>query len=122
MPESDTEKKELNKKNNEDVSPRGRIVDSVWKLLASPRFAVVLLGFIALAALAGAFLPQQPSQQQLHQLTVRWGENWVAVLNALDFFDLYHSRWFRASMALLCISIFICSLEFLHRSRNGIMH
>jgi len=111
MPESDREQKEQDDKKGAAIKSRGRIVDSLWKLLASPRFAVLLLGFIALTALAGAFLPQQPSQQQLHQLTARWGETWVAILNALNFFDLYHSRWFRASLALLCISIFICSLE-----------
>ncbi|GEM_PF-2078033 len=110
---NDPERK-INRQNGAETETKDAgagIVDAIWNLLASTRFAVILLAFIALTALVGAFLPQQPSQQLLRELASRWGEGRVAILNALDFFDLYHSRWFQGSLAVLCISIFICTFD-----------
>jgi len=92
------------------------IIDATWRLLSSTRFAVVLLVLIAAASLSGAFIPQQPAQPELQQMASRWGEATVSFLKALNLFDLYHSKWFRGLLALLCVSIFVCSLDRLPRS------
>ncbi len=87
------------------------IINAVWNLLSSTRFAVVLLVLIAAASLLGAFIPQQPSDAELQQMTARWGEGFITFLKSLNMLDLYHSKWFRALLALLCVSLFVCSFD-----------
>jgi len=105
--DQDIEKEDKQEPTKADFS----IVDFLWNLLASTRFAVVLLSFIAVTALIGAFLPQQPSPQDIERLTASWGESAFNLFNALGLFDLYHTRWFTGSLALLCINLLVCSLN-----------
>jgi cytochrome c biogenesis protein len=46
----------------------------------------------------------------------RYGEFLFKIFQTLDFFDMYHSWWFRALLVLLTINIIICSIDRLSKT------
>lgn len=89
----------------------GGFVARLWNLLTSARLAVVLLLFISIVALSGAFIPQHPTAEKLESISNALGSRPTEIINRLDFFDIYHSLWFQIPWGLLCVSLFICSID-----------
>ncbi len=89
----------------------------LWRVLTSVRFALALIGFLALASLAGVLLAQVPSQMRGNPAAIdAWlefqrGKFGAAtdVLNAAGLFDVFHSLWFAALLALLVVSVGVCT-------------
>ena len=74
-------------------------------LLASMRFAIALLGVIALVASIGTVVPQhQPYARYVEQ----FGAGWADVLEALGLTHLYQTGWFLAMLAFLVASTSLC--------------
>lgn len=98
------------KKNSdgEGNQPKGKnIVDVLWDAFRSPRLALFLLIAISAAAIIGTLIPQNPSPQQLQS----YSESARKIMDFFNLFDLYHSRWFQGLLALLCVNLFICTLD-----------
>ena len=92
-------------------------IRNTWRGLTSMRTALILLFLLALAALPGAFLPQEavdPNKVAQYLDEHGW---WAQVLHTLQFFSVYSSVWFSAIYLLLMISLIGCLMP---RSRDYI--
>lgn len=91
---------------NRIISP----LRNAWRVLTSMRTALILLFFLAIAAIPGALLPQR----SLNQGNVNdfIAENGVIgeIYDRLQLFDVFSSWWFTAIYALLFISLIGCLL------------
>jgi cytochrome c biogenesis protein len=74
----------------------------------SVRLTIVLLGAIALGALLGTIIPQQ---EAAGGFAARLHPALLAVFQAFQFFDVYHSAWFILLLVLLSVNLIACSLD-----------
>jgi cytochrome c biogenesis protein len=72
----------------------------------SVRVAITLLIILICASIIGTLIPQGRSAQEY---LVRYGQ-FSALLQRLQFTQLYHSFWFIALLALFALNIVICTL------------
>jgi cytochrome c biogenesis protein len=88
-----------------------------WRGLTSVRFALALISFLALAALAGVLIPQLPVEMRgnpaaesawLELQRGRFGFLTEA-MQALGLFQVFRSAWFIGSLALLVASVCVCT-------------
>lgn len=96
------------------------VIDRIWELFASVKFAIVIFALIALTAVIGTVLEQraEPARNIL-LLSKIFGESVAptayGILDSLGFVDMYHSWWFRALLVLFSTNLIICSLDRLPR-------
>jgi cytochrome c biogenesis protein len=99
--------------------PQRDIVEAVWTLFCSLRFAVVLNVALALFAMLGTVITQmQPGVQRfpteldafLTSAEARYGA-FSGVLHWAGFFDLYNSLPFRMLVVIVVFSIIICTMN-----------
>lgn len=96
------------KPTQEDNQPKGKnLVDGLWDAFRSPRLTLFLLIIISASAIIGTLIPQNPSPDQLKS----YSEGAQRIMGFFNLFDLYHSRWFQGLLALLCVNLFICTLD-----------
>ena len=90
---------------------------SWWRLLTSVRFALALIGLLALTSLLGVLIPQIPAQMRGNPAAVtgwldfqegRYG-NLTGPMAALGLFDVFHSLWFISGLGLLVMSVTVCT-------------
>ncbi|MGD8251802.1 MAG: cytochrome c biogenesis protein ResB [Desulfobacterales bacterium] len=81
---------------------------SVWEFLASVRLSVILLLLLAGTSVIGTLIPQNASPMAYLQA---YGEFLYRLFSVFDFFDMYHSWWFRLLIMLLVVNIVICSID-----------
>jgi cytochrome c biogenesis protein len=98
---------------------RSDFTESVWALMCSVRFAVVLNLALALSAMLGTFIPQMPAGIQnfdqelklfLDNAQSRYGDL-SGFLHWAGFYDLYYSLWFRLLVVTVVFSIVMCTLN-----------
>lgn len=80
----------------------------LWRSLTSMKTALVLLFFLAAAAIPGALLPQRPlNEQKTAQYIADRGAlgTWM---DRLQLFDVFASSWFTAIYVLLFVSLVGC--------------
>ena len=80
----------------------------LWSLLTSMRTALVLLLFLAIAAIPGSLFPQHTSDP--NGVTQYFADNKdvAPILDKFQLFDVYSSVWFSAIYILLFISLIGC--------------
>ena len=78
------------------------------EFFTSVRLAVVLLGAIGVAALLGTVIPQQEAAADL---SARLHPALLAVLQALQIFNVYQSAWFILLLLLLAFNLAFCSWD-----------
>jgi cytochrome c biogenesis protein ResB len=89
----------------------------LWRLLTSVRFALWLIGLLALACLAGTLFPQLPAEMRQNPAAV---QAWLAFqegrfgvfagpLYRLGFFSVFRAPWFVAALSLLVVSVGVCT-------------
>ncbi len=101
-----------------------RLGRAIYGLLTSVRFAVVQIAAIAVAGVVGILFPQLPGiafrspadyAEQMEVLRARveptLGPALVGVLEALGVFRVFSAPWFTALLALLAVSIVVCTLD-----------
>ncbi len=83
-----------------------------WRTLTSMRTAVVLLMFLALAAVPGSFLPQRNVASDPAAVERFYGEHpdLAPWLDRFSFFNVYAAPWFAAVYLLLLVSMMGCVL------------
>ena len=69
---------------------------------------IVLLAAIALGALLGTIIPQQEAAEAF---SARLHPALLAVFQAFQLFDVYHSAWFILLLVLLAANLIVCSLD-----------
>ena len=88
-----------------------------WRLLTSVRFALALIGFLALSGLLSVVLPQVPVAMRGNDAAV---QAWLAVQEErfgpltepfyrLGLFNVFGARWFLGALALLVVSVCVCT-------------
>lgn len=103
---------------------RGRLagrdlLDSLWDLLTSMRFAMVLILAMAALGLVGTLLIQAPAgiaadeaakAEWLSEVRPKYG-GWTDVIDRLGFFSIFGSIWFRGLVAFLIASLIACMIQ-----------
>jgi cytochrome c biogenesis protein len=89
----------------------------LWRGLVSVRFALFLIGFLAIASLTGTLIPQLPVEMRGNPVAV---EQWVEFqrgkfgfftdpMDSLGLFQVFRSLWFVSGLALLVVSVCVCT-------------
>jgi cytochrome c biogenesis protein len=96
------------------------LLDRLWRLLTSVRFAMLLIGLIAAGVFAGTVIMQAPASVAanpdsftawLAQPRGKYGEPWASVLGTLDLYRVFSSLWFRSLLAVLTLSVVVCTVN-----------
>ncbi len=106
------------------LHPPARLGRAIYGLLTSVRFAVVQIVALALAGIVGIVVPQLPGvafrspadlAEQMDILRARvepsLGPGLTDLLATLGFFRVFSAWWFTALLALLAVSIVVCTLD-----------
>ena len=89
----------------------------LWRGLVSVRLALALIGFLALASLVGTLIPQLPLEmrgnpaaesQWLDLQRGRFGFLTDA-MDTMGLFQVFRSLWFVSGLALLAVSVSVCT-------------
>lgn len=95
------------------------VLEKLWHLLTSMRFALVLILGLAVLGLIGTLVIQAPAgvltnpaakADWIDQIRPKYG-GWTNVMDALGVFQIFDSIWFRVIAAALVISTTACSLH-----------
>ena len=89
----------------------------LWRGLVSVRFALGLIGFLAVASLVGTIIPQVPVEMRGNPAAVaQWIEFqrgrfgfFTNPMDALGLFEVFRSLWFVSGLALLVVSVCVCT-------------
>ncbi|MBW1708399.1 MAG: cytochrome c biogenesis protein ResB [Deltaproteobacteria bacterium] len=82
--------------------------DQVIDFFASVKLALTLLIILAIASIAGTFVPQTLSPGEALQ---RYGPQLTSFFYYLDLFDMYHSWWFNILLGFLLLNLIVCSFN-----------
>ena len=80
----------------------------VWRTLRSMRTALILLLMLALAAVAGSLIPQQPNSPERVAQYLTDHEIFGSFLQRAGLFDVFGSWWFALITVLLFVSLVAC--------------
>ncbi|HEY7269294.1 MAG TPA: cytochrome c biogenesis protein ResB [Dehalococcoidia bacterium] len=91
----------------------------LFRLFTSVRFALILIAFLAVSALAGVILPQLPSEMRGNPAAmsawISFEEDRFGVfgppLYRLGLFTIFGSTWFVTGLAMLVISVCVCTMN-----------
>ena len=86
------------------------LLDKTWRILASLKTGIVLLGLIALVNLVGSFIVQR-EQAAPGQIEQAYSPEAIRIMEALGLFDVYHSWWFILILTLTGISLIVASID-----------
>ena len=97
-----------------------KILKTIYKFIASMRFAIILLVIFAVACMIGSLVPQG-EMFELYRDT--YSERTAALILAFRLDDVFHSWWFLALTGLLCLCLLLCNLSrlgsLIRRTRNA---
>ncbi len=85
---------------------------AVWDFFCSLKLTIVTLILLAATSIIGTVIQQNRSPQEYLQ---EYSETTFRLFDALGFFDMYHSWWFLALLALFSINLIACSIKRLPR-------
>ncbi|MFC1713886.1 cytochrome c biogenesis protein ResB [Candidatus Poribacteria bacterium] len=80
----------------------------MFKALGSVKLTVVLLIILAIASIIGTLIPQTWTEQQYVE---RYGIERYKFMENLQLLDVYHSYWYSALLAVLCVNLVVCSIQ-----------
>ncbi len=80
----------------------------VWDFLTSLKLVVLLLLILSAVSIAGTIIQQNKPLQMYYRY---YDPGTVALFNKLGLFDMYHSWWFVACLALLALNITACTMD-----------
>jgi cytochrome c biogenesis protein len=80
----------------------------IWNFLTSLKLVVLLLLLLSAVSIAGTIIQQGKPLQMYYRF---YEPGTVALFNKLGLFDMYHSWWFVACLALLALNIAACTMD-----------
>ena len=83
--------------------------EQIWDFLCSLKLTLFLLITLALTSIIGTIIPQYPTIDERYWTTISAGRK--LLYEKLGFFDMYHSWWFLALLALFCVNLICCSIK-----------
>ncbi len=90
------------------TSKKGKNNSRTWSMLLSLRLNITLLIVIALVSILGTVIPQGDAAKEFGMHLNPWT---FKLFNTLGLFDTYHSTWFIALGAMLCLNLIVCSIK-----------
>ncbi len=81
---------------------------ALWDFFCSLKLTIALLIVLAVTSIIGTVIQQNQSQEQYLQT---YSETTYRVLDAMQFFDMYHSWWFMALLGLFSLNLITCSIK-----------
>ncbi len=82
----------------------------MWRFFASVKLTIVILILLAVASVIGTLIPQISLRESV-EFAKNLPPDVFRLFNALDFFDMYHSVWFRLLLGCLALNLMICSVD-----------
>jgi cytochrome c biogenesis protein len=80
----------------------------IWDFLTSLKLVLFLLLILSVVSIAGTIIQQNKPLQMYYR---SYDPGTVALFNKLGLFDMYHSWWFVACLALLALNITACTMD-----------
>src|SRR5919109_4323838 len=99
---------------------KGDVFDRLWRLLASVRFAILLIALAAAGVLAGTVIMQAPAEVArnpdsfagwLARPRAKYGEPWASLFALLDLYRVFSSFWFRGLLAVIVLAVVVCTVN-----------
>jgi len=84
-------------------------VQKIWDFFCSLKLTLFMLITLAITSIIGTIIPQYPTIDERYWATISAGRR--AFYERLGFFDMYHSWWFLALLALFCVNLISCSFK-----------
>ena len=84
-----------------------RIAKKIWRFIASMQFAIILLVVLAAACSVASLVTQGQTYAWYAQ---QYSARTAALILALRLDDAFHSWWFIAITAFLCLNLLMCNL------------
>ena len=96
------------------MSKQQSFTDQLWDFFCSLKLAIVTLILLATTSIIGTVIEQNLAPQEYMQ---KYGmsESTYRALDALQFFDMYHSYWFLSLMGIFAVNLICCSIKRLPR-------
>lgn len=85
------------------------VVQQVWDFFCSLKLTIFLLITLSITSIIGTIIPQYPNIDDRYWATISAARK--AFYDKLGFFDMYHSWWFLALLALFSINLIACSIK-----------
>ena len=96
------------------MSKEKSFTDQLWDLFCSLKLAISILILLATTSIIGTVIEQNKTPQEYMQ-NYGMSESTYKALDALQFFDMYHSYWFLSLMGLFAVNLICCSIKRLPR-------
>jgi cytochrome c biogenesis protein len=88
--------------------PDKGFVSIIFDLFRSLKLTIALLIVLAILSIVGTIITQNASEADYIE---RYGLGLYEILNFFSLFDMYHSWWFSAILALLVLNLVACTFE-----------
>jgi len=90
------------------LTNRAKKSDLIWNFFSSVKLTLILLTILAITSIFGTVIPQQQGAMQFAQ---KFSPGLAQLLLSLQFFDMYHSIWFRVIIGSLVLNLIVCSID-----------
>src|SRR5512135_455708 len=84
------------------------LMDRVWNLFISVKFAIVTLIVLAATSILGTIIEQNLPPEKYHQVYEDWT---YTLLDRLNLFDMYHSWWFLLILVVFTVNLSCCTID-----------
>ncbi len=81
----------------------------IWDFFCSLKLTIFLLITLAITSIIGTIIPQYPNIDERYWATISVARR--AFYDKLGFFDMYHSWWFLALLAIFSVNLIACSIK-----------
>jgi cytochrome c biogenesis protein len=93
------------------LSQQPNVVDRLWDFFCSLKLAVITLILLATTSIIGTVIEQGKTPEEM-AAKHGWSLDFLRFLDqTLNAFDMYHSWWFLALMALFAVNLICCSIK-----------
>ncbi len=96
------------------MSKKQSFTDQLWDFFCSLKLAIMTLLLLALTSIIGTVVQQNLAPEEYMQ-KLGMSESTYRTLDALQFFDMYHSWWFLSLMGCFAVNLICCSIKRLPR-------
>jgi cytochrome c biogenesis protein len=83
-------------------------MDRVWNFFTSVKLAIVTLIVLAATSILGTIVEQNQPPEKYHQIYEDWA---FAVMERINLFDMYHSKWFLLMLVLFTVNLSCCTID-----------
>jgi cytochrome c biogenesis protein len=96
--------------------PLTSAIDQIYRFLASIRFTILILSFIAISCITGTLVKQQASPEEY---VSHFSDSTYAILKFFGLTDVFHAPWFLFLIGLFVINLVFCTTSRLARLLKG---